>query len=552
MLTSKKGKGSRSSHLLVAIGVFVIALIAWQFYKYRIVNRNVDKAISEKTKGLYSVHYDGLSIDEARGILRVKNIEIIPDTAVYARMVKERTNPPILIRITIPALEILGVKTPKALLTKQIEGSSVQVSNPTLEIELDHFSKDSTVYNPGKEVYKELLGKFLQIRMDSIVISHAKVLVRNRGSKGILFSGDNVSFFLSDLLIDSTANKDSSRILFSRNLDMDCDEIVFPSKNKEYRLHVEKIRFTGRYNTFYIGRIQLLPQMSESEFASSSPTQKDRYDLAMEGVSLRNINRESLWRKKLEADSLIINKSSFKVYRDLSYPRDTVSKVGKYPQQLLMRLPIPVNIKKMIFEHSFIEYKEKNVKSDSAGKMQLFDASATISNVTNMKGAIARNDRCTLLFRALFLNKAPIDARLIMLLKDRQGKFFIEGNLGAIDVLSLNALTQPMGLARMERGRIGNLHFDLTGTDSFGVGKVTMLYDRLKVSLLKKDKKKNKYDKKGLASLAANIVMKGSNPEKGDSARIADVHFNRMLNKSFFNLIWKTIFTGVKETVGVK
>ncbi len=91
----------------------------------------------------------------------------------------------------------------------------MEVSNPTIEIELDHFSKDSTMYNPGKDVYKELLGKFLKIQMDSVEVIHARVLVRDRRSKEMLFSGNNVSFLLSGLLIDSVTSKDSSRILFS-------------------------------------------------------------------------------------------------------------------------------------------------------------------------------------------------------------------------------------------------------------------------------------------------------------------------------------------------
>ncbi|HMH22539.1 MAG TPA: hypothetical protein VK563_12225 [Puia sp.] len=552
MLTLKKGKGSGSAYWLVAIAVLVLAVIAWQFYKYKLVHKNVNKAVSEKTEGLYNIHYEGLSIDEVSGILHVKNIEIIPDTAVYGQLVREKKNPPMLIKLFIPALDILGVKTPKALLTKQIQGHKVEVSNPTIEIMLDHFAKDSTVYNPSRDVYKELLGKFLKIQMDSVEILHAKVIVRNRGSEAIAFSGNNVSFLLSDLLIDSVTNKDSSRILFSRNLDMDCDEIALPSGNKKYRLRVEKLRFTGRDNSFYIGSVRLIPQLPEAEFARSFPVQKDRYDFAMEGISLRNIDRGGIWRKRIEADSLIIGKSSFKVYRDLSQPRDTISIVGNYPHQLLMRLPIPVHIRKLIFLHSFIEYKEKNGKSDSAGKVQFFDAGATIDNVTNVKGAIARNNKCILSFTAKFLNKTPVNAKIVMLLKDPHGRFSIEGNIGSIDAVSLNALTQPMGLARMEKGNIDKLQFNFKATDSSSTGKLTILYSDLKVSLLKKDKEENKYDKKGLASLAVNIIMKKSNPVKGGDARVVDVHFNRILNKSFFNLIWKTIFAGIKETAGLK
>lgn len=552
MSSPKKGKALRSPYLLVAIGAFLLALIAWQFYKYKIVNRNVNKAVAEKTKGLYRVHYDGLSFDEVSGVLHVKNIEIMPDTAVYDQLIQEGKNPPMLIRLTVPALDILGVKTPKALLTKQIEGSKVEVSDPTIVIELDHFSKDSTMYDPGQDIYKELLGKFLKIQVDSVEVIHASVLVRDRRSREMVFSGSNVSFLLSDLLIDSLTNKDSSRILFSRNLDMDCDEIALPSKDKRYRLHVGKIRFTGRDNSFYIGSLRFVPQLSESEFAASFPTQKDRYDLMLEGISLRNINRGAIWHKRIEADSLIINKSSFKIFRDLSYPRDTISRVGKYPQQQLMGLPVPVLIKKMVLVHSYIEYKEKNAKSDSAGRVKFFDVSATIDNVTNMKSAIARNNRCVVFFKSMFLNKAPANAKLVMLLKDPQGKFSIEGNIGRIDVASLNPLTEPMGLARMDKGNIDRLHFNFSCTDSSSEGKLEMLYNGLKISLLKKDKEENKYDKKGLASLAANIILKGSNPGSDGKTREEDVHFRRLLNRSMFNLIWKTIFTGVKQTAGIK
>jgi hypothetical protein len=65
-----------------------------------------------------------------------------------------------------------------------------------------------------------------------------------------------------------------------------------------------------------------------------------------------------------------------------------------------------------------------------------------------------------------------------------------------------------MGVARMDKGKIDKLHFNLMGTDS--------------------------------------------NPEDGGSARVADVHFSRILNKSLFNLIWKSMFTGIKETIGLK
>ncbi|MHA4809222.1 hypothetical protein ACX0G9_14015 [Flavitalea flava] len=556
----KKGRGFRSPYVLAVIGGLIAAVALWQFFKYRIAEKGIHKGISEKSYGLYTIHYDDLVIDEVAGQLHVKHIEISPDTTVFNRMVKEGNAPPVIIRLNIPALDIAGIKTPKALLNKEIEGGKVELFNPALEVILTGIAKDSTLFNPGKDLYKTLLGKLLKIKLDSISVHNAKVVVRNKlsetgadkNAEDFLFKGENVSCLLTDLLIDSTTDKDNSRILFSKELGMTCDEFVLPSKNKKYRLMVEKLRFVSRDNSFYIGQLRLIPQLPEEEFARSFPKQKDRYDFTLEGIALHEIDRGSLWHKKLEAESLLIQKSSFKIYRDLSYPRDTISKVGKFPQQQLMHLPVPFLIKTVKIENSFIEYKEKNGKSDSAGKMQLFNAHATITNVTNEKEAIARNNKCILFFNASFLNQAPVKAKLTMILKDPRGNFFIEGNIGTIKAPNLNPLTQPMGLARMETGTIRNIAFNFEGTDSSSSGKLTMLYDDLKISLLKKDKEENKYDKKGLASLAANILIKNDNPGKNGKVRIAEVHYNRALNKSFFNMIWKSILTGVKESVGIK
>jgi len=408
------------------------------------------------------------------------------------------------------------------------------------------------VHDPSKDISEELLGKLLKISMDSVKVLGGNILVRNMDDSVPIVKSNDITCLLSGLLIDSISVRDSSRILFSRTFDIACDEVQLPSKNKKYKLHISKVAFNGAKDELSIGSLRLAPQLPEKAFAASYPVSKDRYDFLLEDIRLGRLDRKSLWRKRIEADSLIIGKSAFKIYRDLSYPHDTVSKVGKYPQQQLMRLPIPLNIRKVIFAHSFIEYKERNGKSDSAGKLQFYDVTATIRNVTNRRPVIAMDNRCILLFRAKLLDRAPVNARLVMLLRDPKGRFTIEGKIGDIDAQALNPLTGPMGLAKMEKGHVDELRFAFKGSDSSSEGQLTMLYKDIKISLLKKDEEERKLNKRGMATLLANIVIKKSNPGKDGDPRTVDVHFNRILNKSFFNLIWKSIFTGIKETVGMK
>jgi len=536
--------------LFSLLAVLVLLVIAWQFYKYHYAQRKIAGAVEEKTKGLYVLHYDHLSFDEVAGMLHVNNIDIRPDTAVYQQMVKEKKEPHMLLQIEADALDILRVKTPKALLSKELEGGKIEVSGARIRIMVEHFKKDSAVYNPTPDLAKQLLARLLKIAIDSVQITDATILVGSLDSSETYFRADNVSLMLSHLLIDSSARKDSNTILYSRDLALDCKKLALPAGNKKYTVGIDSLRFTSADNTLRIAEIKLMPRLSETAFAASFAHQKDRYDFLLKNIALRHIDRTALWQKAIRSDSLVIGSSVFKVYRDISRPPDTTSKVGKFPQQQLMGLPFPLTIDNVIFTESFIEYKEKNSKSDSTGRLQFTNVRATIRNVTDRPAEKKVPHRCTVDFQARLLNKVPVEARLIMPLKDPKGRFTIEGNIGSLDTRTLNPLTEPMGLARMEKGKIDHLHFIIDGTDSTGDGRITLLYEDLKISLLKKNKKAGRLDKKGLASVFANLLIKNSN--KGEDPRTAEAHFRRILNKSLFNLIWKTLFTGIKKSVGMK
>jgi hypothetical protein len=116
-----------------------------------------------------------------------------------------------------------------------------------------------------------------------------------------------------------------------------------------------------------------------------------------------------------------------------------------------------------------------------------------------------------------------------------------------------NSITEPMGPATMEDGRLANLQFNFAGSDYGLTGTVKMLYDDLKISVLERDKGSKELDKKTLATFAASIMIKKSNPQgKKDDPRVVKVQIERDTNRSIFYLVWKSLFKGIKETAGIK
>jgi hypothetical protein len=92
------------------------------------------------------------------------------------------------------------------------------------------------------------------------------------------------------------------------------------------------------------------------------------------------------------------------------------------------------------------------------------------------------------------------------------------------------------------------LSYHLEATNTNARGRLVLTYDNLSVKLLKKDDDKNKYKTKVLPTLAAGILIKDSNPTDGKT-RTANVDYKRDIHRSIFNLMWKSMFTAIKQVV---
>ncbi len=150
----------------------------------------------------------------------------------------QNRNPPILVNVQVPQMLVSGIKTPKAILTKEISGSRIELNGPTIELMVSEFLRDTTGYNPGKEIYKQILGELKSIKIDTIQINHATLIVKDMHTGKERFRGLDVSVFLTELEIDSARQDDPSRILFSKNLDLICKEIKIQSRGQEIYFQV--------------------------------------------------------------------------------------------------------------------------------------------------------------------------------------------------------------------------------------------------------------------------------------------------------------------------
>ncbi len=549
------GRGT-AFFMILSILVFSVAGGGWYYWnthKKRLIRQKIETAVHEKTEGLYLLRYDSLSLDEVAGDLSVSNIRLAYDSAKFHQLRETSEAPGILLDLQIASIEVSGVKTPRALIDNEIVGKKIHIRNPTIQIIYTGEGKDSGRVVPDEEIYKQILGDMNKIQVDTVEISGASITTRTlkTGKENIRLK--NAFIRLMDVAVDSAASKDDQRFIFSKQVMLSAEHVSWTSDDNLYNFVSDSLLINTHDRSAYINSFLIKPTLGENAFVKKLKTQDDRFDFSFGRISIHNLDIPGLFNERLTADSMHIGSASLKIYRDLSIPRDKKNRVGSYPHQVLENVPVPVTIKKIVLPGAFVEYKEKNPRTMRAGKVQFHNTNATLTNVTNDKAAISKDNILTAAVNSSFMNMTPLHVVWRFYLGHPKGRFDVKGDLGSIRFPNVNVLTEPMGPARLEDGKLNDLQFNLSGSDYKMNGNVKMLYEELKVSILEREEGTKKLDKKNVASLAANIIIKNSNPEKKkDEPKTITVQMDRDTNRSIFYLVWKSLFKGIKETVGIK
>ncbi|MEO8823245.1 MAG: hypothetical protein ABI366_06680 [Ginsengibacter sp.] len=360
------------------------------------------------------------------------------------------------------------------------------------------------------------------------------------------FSIGNISVKLNGVNADKIVKLQNHPMNYAKEAELDVDQFSLESKDKSYHYNFDGISINSLQRALHIRSFKIVPYTSEKKFANAFHFQKDRYDLSLTGLTLKNIDMNSLLDKKIEASELFIDRADAKVSRDLHKPLKKESKVGNYPSQMLMKMDQPINIKNIKIKSAYVEYRENEKVSDSVGVVKFTNASFNISNVTNIPEAIQKNNEMNIAFSANALGVIPLTGNFKFILGSKSGDFLANGYGKGFDAKGLNKVSIPMALVKITAGKIHSLEFHFKGNNAKASGTFLMNYEDMKIDVLKRDIGTKKIKKRGLLSLAANLLVENKN-----SGTAVNAEFDRDIYKSFFNLVWKTLFAGMKETLGV-
>ena len=539
---------------VLAIGFFVVTLYLKSNWK-PLLEEQLKKAVLNSTDSLYFISYKSIDVNPITGNLKVIDFKLTPDSNVYKKMVALKTAPNNLFRLEVEKLIILNANAAKAVSEKRLSIESILIDHPSLTIINDRHSyndtigrvkKEKTLFQLIKKIFKEVQVKEISLR--EIDFTHIKKST-NKVKKTAI---KNLNISITDILVDSLSQTDPNRLYYTKNIVIKLLDYKIATPDSLYFAKIDKLEFSSSRNVLSVKQLRLQPRLGHNAFYTKVGYAKDYFDLTFNNLTIEDFDFDLfLNQQKLKAQTFSIGSAKVAVYNNNAYPKRLSDKTGRFPHQQLLKVALDMNIAKVKLSNVGISYSEYDANSKQTGKITFDNTRGTIYNVTNTESDLAKNSVMIAKLKTNILNSAPLDLTFQFFMKSKIGAFTYNGVLGAFNGQIANKIVRPLGMAEIKSANIKKLAFQAHANQNIAKGKMQFTYNNLKVNILKRDEEGN-LKKQGFISKLANLfVINDANPDKKGKFVEGVINFERPKTVSFFSFLWKSLFTGIKQSVGV-
>jgi len=540
--------------ILVIIMLLVCAVgISVNFYFSPKLDHKLKNTILSSTNGLYSLNFSKANLHVFQGKIVINNLVLEPDTHVYNRLKKNNLAPNSLYEVKIRRLVIRHVHPLMLYFQKKLDIGQLEITEPEIAVNYEQNRNQDTVIKDKKTPY-QLISKLLKsVHVQSILLNDVKLkYVNHTGVKADTMAFKELNFVAVNFLLDSTTQFNQKRFLFCDDVSAELNNYSGTSYDKRYAYQVKKMRFSTSSSELNISGMSFVPTESATRFFKNSHA--DYYTIKLDSLKLNKFDFKTYSKyHKLFAANLALSDGNLHLFANPIPGDSTKDNSPNFPQMLLKRLSIDLKIDTIHAKKISIFYTELNNKSKQTGTVIFANTSGYLYNITNNKAALAQNSLATAKLQSYFMNVAPLNVDFSFKLGDDNMPFSYKGSLGGIDLKKVNPISVPLGMVKISSGKVKQLTFNYTANRQQARGKLQVLYNDLRVALLKRDSSDNtgRLKKMSIMSLFANaLVIKRDNPAPGESPRMVNIITPRQPRWSIFTFMWKSLWMGLKTCGG--
>lgn len=312
-----------------------------------------------------------------------------------------------------------------------------------------------------------------------------------------------------------------------------------------FELEIDSVDINTRQRTLTVGSTRLIPQGDKTTFPQLPGNPGDWIEVEAGPIAFTGIDLSALLTQRtLRIDSISMNDiyvTSLKNRNIYQPPR-----FKKLLQESIQQLRLPIDVRTIHLKNINPTYQEIAEGSDRTGSVSFNGIDADFDGVTNIVSSPQQT--MVLTARGKLMDSGLIDVVFTLPVDSSNTRFDVQGTLHAMDLTPLNKMIEPLARMEIKSASLKKMDFHIIGHKWESRTQMTLLYDDLDIAALKL--RDGQYEERQGLSVIMNWVVKKSNPDN-HGTRTADTTFKRVTDRSQFNYLWKSLFGGVKETIGV-
>jgi hypothetical protein len=520
-----------------------------------ILASQVKQLVSSTTENLYHIEFSGISVNCLTGDASLSKVRFVADTLVLKKLIAAKRAPNNIYHIELEKLSIRNVHPFRVYFKRRLTIDQIIINHPKITMVNKQYDyNENRPPRPLQSPY-DFVSKYLEeVRIASIDFNEVSLkYVDNNRAVPKIDSLEHLNVSLKDWLIDAHSAQDTSRLYLLKDIRLQLSDYSYATADSMYHVKAHEINFSSARGNLKINNLALVPRYSEMAFSKVVGYSKDRFNIHLNDVELKGLDLPLFVKKQeLLAKEMIIRNGHVAVFNNNEIPGKDTVKVGQDPHQLLQTIPGKLTLGKVGLHNLDVSYAEYDSNSKQKGRISFEQTSGTITNITNVDKEKKKNQYMEVRLNTLLMGQGRLETHFKFDLLAKDGAFRYSGQLNGLNGSVLNAVTKPLGMMHIRNGSVQELKFNVKANASGAQGKMEFKYDDLAIAVLKREEGSGGFSRQGLLSLLANtIVINPANPDARGIFKVATIDYERKPNRSFFNFIWKTLFQGIRHSVGV-
>ncbi|QNK62569.1 DUF748 domain-containing protein [Pedobacter sp. PAMC26386] len=539
--------------LIVLVLLFGSVSLYFSFRWKPVLTEKIKELVNKGSAHLYQISFKDIHLNLLSGSITLDSILLAPDTAVFNAEKKIGSAPTHLFQVKLARLRLRRIGILTVYFQRKIDMNDIILEKPSINMIYNKVYKKPDTAKDERELYERISTILALVHIRGIKIDNADFDYIDGATGRLIHAIKHLNVQVRDFKLDANSEADTTRFYYAKDVSFELAGYHSLTKDKLYTMKLDTITGSTTGKKICIKGFRVIPMYPDLAFSRKLKIQKDRYELFFGQVTLRGIDFMKFNTDRvIHAQCMKIEQTQAKVFMNREMPPGHADHGNNFPHMALQKLPVAITIDTLRLKRVNVAYTEYNPISQQRGVVNIDQLNGQVLNVTNDSLSLAKNHYAVADLNALLIKAAQLHITLNFNLLSRNGALTFKGEIGKMDMVSLNPLSKPLGMVEIEQGQIQKIDFKVSANEKGADGTMHLYYNDLKVKLLKEGEDGKPAQKKGLLSFLANtLIIKDANPSKGDALRTAQIHFVRPARASFFNLLWKSVFAGMRETVGL-